>query len=564
MSESSEVRPPYVCRRPFLWFLVAVGAVLRLFQYASDTSLWFDELSIARNLVHRSTAQLLLEPLAYNQVAPVGFIVAEKLTTRVLGTSDLALRFLPLLCGLAALPLFLGLARRLLDGYAVPFAMGMFAIGAPFIRFSAEVKQYGGDLAATLALGLITLGLRDGEPSRGRCLFAGVAGVVFVWFSQATVFVMAGLGAALVLSWLLDRDRSTLRAIRTTVPIWAAASLAASVIGLRHISPGTRAFMLEFWTRRGGFFPWPVKQASDLLWLWDRVIQLFSDEMMLRYRWPALYGALAVVGMALLWRRNRFGALVLLGPFAVTVVAAVAHLYPFRTRLVLFLLPSLVLAISQAADGARRAAARLHPAVGGLVMAALFAAPALALVETPPPYRVEDYKTVLAFLRDHRKDGDVVYVFPNPYGAMERYGAEYGLRPEDYVVGGCWRDDLRPYLRDVDRFRGEPRLWFFASSVPPFQPARRTIERYLETIGVRREAIAVPSAAPLNPVGVTLFDLSDPARLAAASAESFPPEPLGDWRPLCGDWVKPASPDARMEGLAPMSHELPTPKERTP
>jgi 4-amino-4-deoxy-L-arabinose transferase-like glycosyltransferase len=539
----SDTSAPFLCRRPFLLALLVLGVALRLYQYACDTSLWFDELSVARNIAHRSAAQLLLEPLAYNQVAPVGFIVAEKLVSRVLGESDLALRLFPLLCGLLALPLFLRLAERLLDGYAVPFAVAVFAIGAPFLRFSAEVKQYGPDLAATLALSLMALSLREADSGRARCVLAGIAGAVLVWFSQATFFVMAGLGAALVLAWLRDRDAPTRRAIRTTIPIWAAASFAAIAVSVRHITPETRAFMDQFWRVRGSFFPWPVKQASDLLWLWDRVVQIFEDDMMLRYRWPVLYGYLVIAGMVLLWRRNRFGALVLLGPIGVTVLAAVAHQYPFRTRLILFLVPAFVLAVAQAAEGIRRLAARAHPFVGAILMAGLFAAPALALVETPPPYRVEDYKTVLAFLRAHWKAGDVVYVFPNPYGAMERYGAEYGVRREDYVVGGCWRDDLSPYLVDVDRLRGRSRVWFFASSVPPFHPARRTIERYLQTIGIGHEAIAVPSAKPLNPVSVQLFDLSDPARLSSASALTFRVESLGELRPLCGDWVKPILPN---------------------
>ena len=65
-----------------------MDAALRIFQYASDTSLWFDEVSIVRNLVHRSETRLLLAPLDYDQVAPVGFMVAEKAISRVLGESE--------------------------------------------------------------------------------------------------------------------------------------------------------------------------------------------------------------------------------------------------------------------------------------------------------------------------------------------------------------------------------------------------------------------------------------------------------------------------------------------
>ena len=114
----ANARVPVPCRPAFLWALVAVGAALRIFQYVSDTSFWFDEFSLVRNLVHMTLAQLATEPMKYNQVAPVGFLLAEKGISRVLGESDLAFRALLLPFGLATLALFLFLARRLLDGYA--------------------------------------------------------------------------------------------------------------------------------------------------------------------------------------------------------------------------------------------------------------------------------------------------------------------------------------------------------------------------------------------------------------------------------------------------------------
>ena len=533
----SETPLPVLCRRPFLLALLGLGVALRLYQYACDTSLWFDEISIARNLAHRSAGDLLAKPLLYRQVAPVGFIAVEKLATQVLGPSDLALRLPLLLVGLASLPLFLLLARRLLEGYAVPFAMFCFAIGAPFLRYSAEVKQYGIDITATLALSLIALRLRDSDATLRRCIGAGVAGAIFVWFSQATVFVVAGLGAALALIWLRDRDFRTRRALLTTIPVWAASALAAVFVSMHRVTPEIKAFMLKFWGSRAAFPTWPIQKPADLLWLWTKVTELFGNEMMLRYAWPALYTVLAIVGVVLLWRRNRFGALLLLGPLAVTVAAAAARQYPFRTRLVVFLLPSLLIAAGEAAEAIRRRASRLHPAVGGLLLAGLLVAPVWSAVGTPPPYRIEDYKTVLAYLQAHRQPGDLVYVFPNTYGAIEHYGTQYGLQPADYQVGGCWPDDLRAFLREADRYRGSPRVWFFASSVPNFHPARQTLANYLAAIGVRRESVAVESEKPLYPVSAELFDLSDPARLASATAANFPLVPAGANRPLCGDWV---------------------------
>lgn len=530
---------PLLLRRPFLWALVALGGALRIFQYASNKSLWFDEFSIVRNLVHRSAKRLLLEPLDYNQVAPVGFMVAERGISRVLGTSDLAFRFLPLLAGLVALVLFLSLAEQVLEGYAVPFAVAAFAIGTPFIRYSAEIKQYGLDVTAAVAMALIALGLRRAGSTVGRCVGAGLAGAMFVWFSQSTVLVLVGLSGALVLEWLRGRDPGIRRAVLVAVPIWALASAASLLVALGHMTPATRAFMDFFWRERGGFFPWPLRKPADALWLWDRVVELFGQPMVLNYPWAAVYVALTLVGLAALWRRNRFGAFVLLGPLAVTVLAAVAQQYPFRARLILFLVPSLLLATAEAAEWARRKVSRVHPAAGAACMAVLFLGPAYALLQPPPPYWVEDFKTPLAFLRDHRQPGDAILVFSNACEGVEHYAPEYGLARGDYEVGGCSRDDRRVFLRDVDRYRGMPRVWLISSSVPHWSRARRSVQAYLAAIGTRREGIAIASYKPLDPVSAELFDLSDPERLAAASSQTFPLEPEVEARPFCGDWVRP-------------------------
>jgi hypothetical protein len=213
--------------------LVVALVALRAWQYLADTSLWFDELSLARNISERSLGVLLREPLGYQQVAPVGFVALTKVSTLLFGSSDMALRLVPFLCGIIALLLFRRLAERTLDGFAVPVAVALFALGMPFIRYSAELKQYGIDVAATIALTLQALDLRARPPTTRRCLAAGALGLALVWFSQAAVLVMAGLAAVLALCWLLDRTPSARRPVLITVPIWALASL-AGLLASRH------------------------------------------------------------------------------------------------------------------------------------------------------------------------------------------------------------------------------------------------------------------------------------------------------------------------------------------
>jgi len=134
-----------------VWFIIAYGILLRLTQYLSNSSLWLDESRLALNIVNRSFSQLL-QPLDYGQGAPLGFLILEKAAVRLLGSSEYALRFLPLLCGVVSLLLFYRLAAQSISPKAVPIALGLFALSGPLIYYSSEVKQYSSDVAAAVLL----------------------------------------------------------------------------------------------------------------------------------------------------------------------------------------------------------------------------------------------------------------------------------------------------------------------------------------------------------------------------------------------------------------------------
>src|SRR5688572_23872917 len=71
-----------------LFLIVATGVGLRLAQYLANPALSLDEIAVARNVLERSVWDLLTTPLAYDQTAPKGFLLAEKLMTAVFGSSD--------------------------------------------------------------------------------------------------------------------------------------------------------------------------------------------------------------------------------------------------------------------------------------------------------------------------------------------------------------------------------------------------------------------------------------------------------------------------------------------
>src|SRR4030095_15396588 len=94
---------PRRARTPRIAATRALGVVLRLVQYFGATSLWFDELALARAIADRSLVALVTQPLPYTQVAPVGFMAAVKIATRLFGADSLGFRLVPTIAGIAAL-----------------------------------------------------------------------------------------------------------------------------------------------------------------------------------------------------------------------------------------------------------------------------------------------------------------------------------------------------------------------------------------------------------------------------------------------------------------------------
>jgi hypothetical protein len=345
---------------------------------------------------------------------------------------------------------------------------------------------------------------------------------------------MAALGAALTILWLIERDRRTLRVLIVTVPMWAAASLIGLFVANRSMSPATRAFMNDFW--RGGFVPLPPRFATSGRWLLNRLPELFSDPWTLRYPLAWMFAILAVIGIVALCRQRRDAALLISAPFVVTLIAAIAQQYPFRTRLVVFLVPGAIVAAAAGAGWIADAAWRRSRLAAAIVIVAVLIPPLMAVADSGLPSRVDNYKPLYAHLQANRRPGDAIYVSFLANSSAIYYGPRYSLRRGDYWLGACDRNDTRVFIRDLDRFRGRSRVWVISRNGIVMATPRDAISRYLNTIGVLRDSLVVRSGVA-DPQTLELYDLSDPVRLRSATAETLPVATMPKYpKPGCRDW----------------------------
>lgn len=522
--------------------LLGLGAALRLWQYAGNPTLWMDELALGNNLLTRPLGLLLGTPLADGQVAPPGFLIVSRAAVVAFGSSEYALRLFPLLCSLASLPLFARLATRLLRPPAALLAIALFALSPGIAIYAAEGKQYATDVLVTLALTELTLWWLA-APGARRSVALAVGGVVGVFLSQPAVFLLAGLGAALV----VGTPRGDRRKPLAPMAFWVTGAVLSVVHARSRMSSGLMNYMHWFWQE--GFLPWPVTSLEDALWPLRTLAGLFG--LGLGYPWPWAYLTLVACGLVSLFRRARRVALLLAGPIAVTLLAAVAQVYPFQLRLVLFLVPGFVLLVAEGAGLiAERAGQMVERAPGRAVRALLLpavAAPvAVSLVRNPPVWHLDEMRPVFAELQRRRQPEDAVYAYYPSWQAVRYYGPRYGLGFEAVEIGACHPRDLHDYLRELDRYRGR-RVWILFASSARRLGERQAMTAYLDAIGVRRDAIEGPPTNRPGAIsareriesrfrtGAYLYDLTDPSRLASTTADrpSLPPAVQMPGGPRC-------------------------------
>jgi hypothetical protein len=482
--------------------LVLLGAVLRIYQYAADRSLWLDEAALAHNIIQRGFGHLAA-PLDFAQLAPLGFLWLEKCAVLLFGSSEYALRLLPLLASLAALVLFALVARRILPGIATPFALFLFATAPQLIYFASETKQYAFDTAGALAIVLLALVAREHPLSVRRAVVFGIIGGLLPWFTQPSIFVLAAAAAYLLFTGPHTGRTRTLTAYVPMLALWTIGAALAAWHGLHSLAPGDAAYLRTFW--HPAFLPVQSGVAASLQWISDLARGAFQWHFAPRLPWVAL--ALFVLGAVYFALRVRALLVLVLGPIVFALAASALHLYPVFSRLTLFVAPSLFLTVGAGA-ALLLAVAGERPVARAAAFAALGIIALLSLTTARYlPILREELRPVAQFVALHRKPGDTIYVYYGAAQAFRYYAPREGIPDSAFTVGACARTDWRGYTAQLDSLRGRPRVWLVLSH-PFLRGGIREdslFTTYLAHIGHRVEGVATYGALG------ALYDLRGPA-----------------------------------------------------
>jgi len=477
------------------WVLVVIGFCLRLRRYLQVRGVMHDEALLAFNVLTKNARQLL-HPLALgNQVSPVGFVLAQKAVTTLLGGGEWVLRLIPFLAAIAALPLFFALARKILPRPAALLALAWFALAEPLVRYAAEGKQYSTDVLCTIVVMLLAVsagGVAD-------VLILAVAGAVLIWFSHPIVFVLGGIGLGLGFAHLRRKDRRALAADAAMIVLWLASFAANYFLITRHYAQNH--YLNQWWSEQNAFAPVLIRSASQLLWYPKALAGAFEYPVGLApalnpkaawIAWVAAGGFLVGCGL-LVFRAGRALATVA-GALLLCLLASALHKYPFSDRLLLFAMPLLVIPLALAVGSIPRLAPRIA------LVAILFVYPVYlqAKYALHPPVWY-DLKPALRYVQAHWHSGDALYL----HWGSDALGHYYlSTQPRCAIadaqpITGVFEPEAgyrqAHYAQDLLSLAGRPRAWIVFSMDPHHE--RAIFEQILENRGRRLDVYVYPGGA---------------------------------------------------------------------
>ena len=412
---------------------LGLGVLLPAVLFFARPSLLLDEARLALNIGARSWVGLT-HPLDYDQTAPLLFLWAEKLVTRLGGVNEYTLRAVPFAAAVAMPVLVWLVARRLIGGGGAVMATALAAVSPLVLQYCRQVKPY--TLDAVVALALLWLGLDWlGAPKERRQVGRlAVASMVAPWLSVASAFSLAGMLAVVATEPRLRRPSWRVLAL---LALLSGGSFALAYAWI-YRPAANNPYMAQFWHTS----LLSIGQAGFLARLWQGTRELFWQTFVGGTTEPGapplldqLANPVAAI-LLVLWllglRRTAQWAgprqcLLVVAPLLAAVGASAAGKYPMAARTMLFAVPALVLGIGAGWRAlAHGAAPRVRPLVGAVGATCLLGPPVpldVSLLRQRHAY--ENVREAVQEYERHRAPGESIYVFAAALPAWTFYTTDW-------------------------------------------------------------------------------------------------------------------------------------------
>lgn len=437
--------------------LVGAGVVLRIKAYLDNRSLFLDEANLARNIAEQSLAGFFA-PLDYHQYAPPLFGLIEKGFWTIFGSNELALRLFPLGCGIALLFLLYLLCQKLFSKTLIWwFPIYFLAFSTFFIRYATEAKQYGTDAFTTCLLLLLALNSPVERFSKIQFFSWSLVGILIIWFSMPSVFILAGIGFYYFYNLWKKQNRKHIWQMILVCITW----LISFGIYYKSIlsTDLSKDYLVEYHATY--FIPLLPENAAAWSKLGGILLSLFNTAVGFT-AWAYLLSiGLFLLGVFHLFRSNKGYLLLLLSPILLSLLASGLHLYSLIPRLTLFLIPLILLLITFGIHYLWTSVpGKVHPIIS-LVLLSL-----IPMQEGyryfMEPYHIEEIRPVLQYVHENQQQTDWIFMHEDALPAWQFYQNLHDKREELQLEHVVQANAYKTVSEVIPDYKGK-RIWLVFS-----------------------------------------------------------------------------------------------------
>ncbi|KAA3621749.1 MAG: hypothetical protein DWQ02_27180 [Bacteroidetes bacterium] len=439
--------------------ILITGGITRLVIFLQNRSLFLDEANLARNVVEKSP-EAFFKALDYEQYAPPLFLLIQKFNVWWLGASEYAVRFFPLVAGLISLFLLYKIALKFIKpGPGLVFILFVFSFSEYFLHFGTEGKQYSSDVM--FALLLIHEALKDHARFTATTFLKWtILGIVVIWFSMPSVFILAGVGIYLFAIQFLKKEKKNLMAIGTMIVLWLVSFIQYyfKILSADLNSDYLQNFHAPY------FLPLIPTSGGDL----SRIMEILGSVLSTSVGHTAIAlitGLVStIVGAWVVYKNDRKKWLLLLIPVFAVFGASAFRQYSLIPRLTLFFIPVVILL---AGIGIQRLfdvkKIWLTLVFSILILGTLAIHDGVKYLWKP--YQIEEIRLVLDQVSLEAEKDDLLYINHSAKPAFSFYSGLHKNKSKykfDNVVFGDWR--LNPETNQL-RIGDQPadRVWVIYS-----------------------------------------------------------------------------------------------------
>jgi hypothetical protein len=327
------------------------GAALLIYQWAGARPLWLDEEMIAVNLRDRTFAELT-GTLWLGQTAPLGWLFVQRGVLLTLGTSELALRAVPVLFGIATVATAVWVGHRWMRPIAAAVFVLLCSLAQWISFYYLELKQYSADTFWGLFLPALAIWAlepeENGRTRTRRIVTWWLATAIGQWFSNGALLVAPACVMVMIVV-LLHRNGWRAASQFAVIGVsWLVSFGLNYALTLRHNL--TNRYLQEYWA----FAMAPASESAlgRLQWLAAQMGP-FASKPGGTELWILFW--LLVAGGILLTARSRpaFAVLIAAVPLSAFALAGL-RIVPLHERLSLWVVPALYLAVALFVDGVER------------------------------------------------------------------------------------------------------------------------------------------------------------------------------------------------------------------